>query len=63
MKRARRGGDGMLLYVGAGTCGRANGALTVIERMNAYFERHGLPATILETGCVGYCQREVFVDP
>ena len=52
----------MLLYVGAGTCGRANGALTVIERMNAYFERRGLRVPIIETGCVGYCQREVFVD-
>ena len=28
LERARRGGDGMLLYVGAGTCGRANGALS-----------------------------------
>ncbi len=62
LERARRGGDGMILYVGAGTCGRANGALTVIEKMNAYFERRGLRVPIVETGCVGYCQREVFVD-
>ena len=30
--------------------------------MNAYFERRGLRVPIIETGCVGYCQREVFVD-
>ena len=62
LARARRGGDGMLLYVGAGTCGRANGALTVIEKIDAYFRRRGLRVPIVETGCVGYCQREVFVD-
>ena len=62
LERARRGGDGMLIYVGAGTCGRANGALAVIEKIAAYLERRGLRAPIVETGCVGYCQREVFVD-
>ena len=37
--RALRGGDGMALFVGAGTCGRANGALTVIEKVKQYFRR------------------------
>ena len=60
--RALRGGDGMALFVGAGTCGRANGALTVIEKARQYFGRRGLSLPIVETGCVGFCQREVFVD-
>ena len=60
--RALRGGDGMVLYVGAGTCGRANGALIVMAKAREYFARHGLHIPIIETGCVGYCQREVFVD-
>ena len=60
--RALRGGDGMVLYVGAGTCGRANGALSVIAKAKEYFARRSLPVRIVETGCVGYCQREVFVD-
>ncbi len=62
LARARRGGDGMVLFVGAGTCGRANGALTVIAKMEAYLQHRGLDVPIVETGCVGYCQREVFVD-
>ena len=60
--RARRGGDGMVLFVGAGTCGRANGALAVIDAIEAFLERRGLHVPVLQTGCVGYCQREVFVD-
>jgi NADH:ubiquinone oxidoreductase subunit F (NADH-binding)/Pyruvate/2-oxoacid:ferredoxin oxidoreductase delta subunit len=61
-QRARRGGDGMVLFVGAGTCGRANGALAVIDAIEAFLERRGLQVPVLQTGCVGYCQREVFVD-
>ncbi|MCX6372857.1 MAG: CCxxC motif-containing NuoF prefix domain-containing protein [Actinobacteria bacterium] len=60
--RALRCGDGVVLYVGAGTCGRANGALTVIAKATKYFAHRGLHIPIIETGCVGYCQREVFVD-
>ena len=61
LDRVRRGGDGTVLFVGAGTCGRANGALRVIERMRASFLARPEHA-IVEVGCVGYCQREVFVD-
>jgi NADH:ubiquinone oxidoreductase subunit F (NADH-binding)/Pyruvate/2-oxoacid:ferredoxin oxidoreductase delta subunit len=63
-RRARvlQGGGGMVLFVGAGTCGRANGALEVMARITAYVERNLLPVRVAETGCVGYCQREVFVD-
>ena len=60
--RVARGGDGRVLFVGAGTCGRANGALTVIDRIDHYLQAAGLSVPIVETGCVGYCQREVFVD-
>jgi NADH:ubiquinone oxidoreductase subunit F (NADH-binding)/ferredoxin len=60
--RALRGGDGMVLFVGAGTCGRANGALVVIDKISEYLGQHDLDIPIVETGCVGYCQREVFVD-
>jgi NADH:ubiquinone oxidoreductase subunit F (NADH-binding)/ferredoxin/(2Fe-2S) ferredoxin len=60
--RVRRGGDGTVLYVGAGTCGRANGAMRIIEKIQAYLWDRSLPVTVVEVGCVGYCQREVFVD-
>ena len=55
-------GKRSVLYVGVGTCGRANGALRVIGKAKAYIEGHGLPVDIIEVGCVGFCQREVFVD-
>ncbi len=59
---ARRGGAGTVLFVGAGTCGRANGAGRIVESAKAFIERRGLDAEVVEVGCVGYCQREVFVD-
>ena len=62
LARVKRGGGGLVLYVGAGTCGRANGALDVVARINEYVERRLLPVRVVETGCVGFCQREVFVD-
>ena len=62
VERARRGGDGMVLFVGAGTCGRANGAMVVIEKIERFLELRGLDVPVIQTGCVGYCQREVFVD-
>lgn len=62
LARFRRGGGGLVLYVGAGTCGRANRAPQVITRINEYIEHGLLPVRVVETGCVGFCQREVFVD-
>ena len=60
--RALRGGDPPVLYVGAATCGRANGALAVIEAARRVLREHGLEVPVVEVGCVGYCQREVIVD-
>jgi NADH:ubiquinone oxidoreductase subunit F (NADH-binding) len=62
LERARRGGEGTVLFVGAGTCGRANGALHLIAKAKSYLKAHSLPVTVVEVGCGGYCQREVFVD-
>ena len=62
LESVRRGGAGTVLFVGAGTCGRANGALHLIDKVKAYLQEHSLPASLVEVGCVGYCQREVFVD-
>ncbi len=62
LQSVRRGGKGTILFVGAGTCGRANGALRVMDKIEAYVGTHSLPVSMVEVGCVGYCQREVFVD-
>ena len=60
--RASRGGEGLLLFIGTGTCGLANGAGKILKQVNSYLSDRGLSASIIEVGCVGYCQREVFVD-
>ena len=62
LAHARRGGAGTLIFVGAGTCGRANGANKVIAEIHAFLKEHAIAAEVVEVGCVGYCQREVFVD-
>ncbi len=62
LEQVRRGGEGSVLFVGAGTCGRANGAMRIMERARAFLAERSLPVTIVEVGCVGYCQREVFAD-
>jgi NADH:ubiquinone oxidoreductase subunit F (NADH-binding)/Pyruvate/2-oxoacid:ferredoxin oxidoreductase delta subunit len=60
--RVARGGDGLAVFVGSGTCGRAGGALTVVDAIRRYVADAGLDVPVVETGCVGYCEREVFVD-
>ncbi len=62
LAKVRRGGEGTLIFVGAGTCGRANGSTKVIARIVQFLEQNKIAAEIIETGCVGYCQRELFVD-
>jgi NADH:ubiquinone oxidoreductase subunit F (NADH-binding)/Pyruvate/2-oxoacid:ferredoxin oxidoreductase delta subunit len=59
---AARGGQGTLIFVGAGTCGRANGSTKVIARIGEFLKQHQIAAEIVEVGCVGYCQRELFID-
>ena len=60
--KARRGGEGDLLFIGTGTCGLANGAATIMRQIRLFFETTRIPAFLTEVGCVGYCQREVFID-
>jgi NADH:ubiquinone oxidoreductase subunit F (NADH-binding)/Pyruvate/2-oxoacid:ferredoxin oxidoreductase delta subunit len=60
--RVARGGDDMVIFVGAATCGRAAGALAVIDRLRRHVADSALAIDVVETGCVGYCSREVFVD-
>ena len=62
LEQVLRGGAGTVIFVGAATCGRANGALHVMDKIKSYLEARSLPASVVEVGCVGYCQREVFVD-
>ena len=59
---AQRGGSDLLVFIGTGTCGLANGAMRIMNTMTAFLADRGIKASIIEVGCVGYCQREVFVD-
>ncbi len=59
---ARRGGAGTVLFVGAGTCGLANGASRIMTHIRAFLTTNRIDAEIIEVGCVGFCQREVFID-
>ena len=62
LSTARRGGEGDLLFIGTGTCGLANGASRIMRRIQSFLAANGIVAALIEVGCVGYCQREVFMD-
>ncbi len=62
LARAKRGGDGLLIFIGTGTCGLANGAGRIMKQVETYLSARHIPASIVEVGCAGYCQREVFID-
>ena len=62
LSAARRGGEGDLLFIGTGTCGLANGASRIMRRIQSFLADNHIVATLIEVGCVGYCQREVFMD-
>ncbi|MFZ5590826.1 MAG: NADH-quinone oxidoreductase subunit NuoF [Bacillota bacterium] len=58
---AGRYGDGKetpVVMVGAATCGRAAGALAVLDAVSQTVQRLGLPAEVREVGCLGHCYAE-----
>jgi len=50
------------ILVGAGTCGRAAGALAVLEAIRAKLAESDMEATITQVGCIGLCYAEPMVD-
>ena len=50
------------MFIGTGTCGLANGASRIMRRIQSFLADNHIVATLIEVGCVGYCQREVFID-
>ena len=50
-----------LILVGTATCGRAAGALLVLEKIRAELEQRQLAATVMEVGCMGHCYAEPLV--
>ncbi|KJS13910.1 MAG: NADH dehydrogenase [Peptococcaceae bacterium BRH_c8a] len=47
-----------LILIGAATCGRAAGALKLVEEINNELSRLQLEANVVEVGCMGHCYAE-----
>ncbi len=50
------------ILIGTGTCGRASGALAVLETIEKELARRNLEATVIQVGCIGLCYVEPLVD-
>ena len=49
------------ILIGTATCGRAAGALKVVEAFNKELARQNAQATVTEVGCIGLCSLEPLV--
>jgi len=50
------------ILVGTATCGRAAGALTVLEVIKSELAQHNIEAIVTQVGCIGLCYAEPLVD-
>jgi len=50
------------ILVGAGTCGRAAGAVGGMEALRGELKRHSIEADIHEVGCLGLCYAEPLME-
>jgi len=50
------------ILVGMATCGRAAGALAVLEAIKSKLTEHNIEAIIIEVGCIGLCYAEPIVN-
>ncbi len=50
------------ILVGAATCGRAAGAMAVLEAINRELKRHKIKANVIQVGCIGFCYAEPIID-
>lgn len=50
------------ILVGTATCGRAAGALAVLETIERELSRLGIEAIVTQVGCIGLCYAEPIVD-
>ncbi|MFC1991786.1 NADH-quinone oxidoreductase subunit NuoF [Chloroflexota bacterium] len=50
------------IFVGTATCGRAAGAMAVLETIDKELSRLGIEAIITQVGCIGLCYTEPIVD-
>ncbi len=50
------------ILIGAATCGRAAGAMAVLEAINSELARHKIKAIVTQVGCIGLCYTEPLVN-
>jgi len=50
------------ILVGTATCGRAAGAMAVLETIDKELSRLGIEAIVTQVGCIGLCYAEPLVD-
>src|SRR5512139_2088035 len=51
-----------VVYIGTASCGRAAGALAVLDEVRKTLVEHDLRARIVQVGCVGPCYLEPLLD-
>ncbi|MEW5951101.1 MAG: NADH-quinone oxidoreductase subunit NuoF [Elusimicrobiota bacterium] len=51
-----------VIYIGAGTCGLAAGALKTKQKIADILKEKNISAEIIEVGCVGFCSGEPIAD-
>ncbi len=55
-------GDLPIIYIGTASCGRAAGALEVLETIQETIETLNIQARIVQVGCIGPCYLEPLMD-
>jgi len=50
------------ILVGAATCGRSAGALSVLQTINDELAKRSIDAIVMQVGCIGLCYLEPLVD-
>jgi len=59
--RELRSGNKPVILVGTATCGRAAGALEVLQTLRDEVKKHNLDCPVIEVGCMGHCYTEPIV--
>ncbi len=49
------------ILVGAATCGRSAGALSVLDAINEELTKHNIDAVVTQVGCIGLCYTEPII--
>lgn len=57
-----KNGELPVICVGTASCGRAAGAMDVLESVRTTLEEHGLEARVVQVGCIGPCYLEPLMD-